>query len=264
MAEKTEHTPGTFCWFDAGVPDVGVAKRFYTEVLGWSYADRPMGPGEMYSMAQVRGRDVAAIFPQRPEMKAAGAPPFWQSYISVTNVDETAAKVEKLGGKLMMPTMDVFDAGRMALIQDPTGAMVALWQPKKNIGAGLVGDPGSFCWAELMTTDTDRAAAFYTSLLGWTCKDSGMPGMQYNLFYVGGDGIAGMMKITPEMGPIPPNWLVYFAVEGVDAAVERAQRLGGKALMPAMDIPEVGRIVTLQDPGGAVFALIHPVPMPAG
>lgn len=262
MPEKTEHTPGTFSWFDAGLPDVDAGKRFYSDVLGWSFVDVPMGHDEMYSMAQVRGLDVAAIFPQRPEMKAAGVPPFWQTYITVTNVDETAAKVEGLGGKLMMPPFDVMSAGRMALIQDPTGAVTALWQPKNSIGAKLVGDPGSFVWAELMTTDTDKAAAFYGSLLGWTCKDSGMPNIKYFIFSVGEQGHAGMMKITPEMGPIPSNWLTYFNVEDAGAALERAERQGAKALMPIEEVPSVGRFVAIQDPQGAVFAILQPAPMP--
>ena len=223
MPEITKHTPGTFSWFDAGFPDVDGAKRFYGEVLGWSFVDSPMGGGEMYTMCQVKGLDVAAMFPQRPEMRAAGVPPYWQSYISVANVDELAAKVEGLGGKVMMPPFDVMEEGRMTLVQDPTGAVVALWQAKNHIGAKLVGDAGSFCWSELMTTDTDRAAAFYRGLLGWDAKDSGMPGMKYMLFKTQGqeNAVAGMMAITPEMGPMPSSWLTYFAVENADAALER-------------------------------------------
>jgi predicted enzyme related to lactoylglutathione lyase len=255
MSDVTEYTPGTFCWHDAATTDVAAAKGFYGELLGWSYFDMPMGDGHSYSMAQLRGKDVAALSSQQPDQRAQGIPPYWSAYISVTNVDETAAKVEGLGGKLLMPPFDVFDAGRMTFVQDPTGAMVGLWQPRKHIGATLTQEPGTAAWDELMTTDTAKAAAFYKGLLGWTTKSSQIPGIDYTEFFVGDRAVGGMMKITPEMGPMPPNWLVYFTVEDVDASVERLQRLGGKVLMPAMDIPNVGRIATAQDPQGAAFAL---------
>jgi uncharacterized protein len=256
MSDITEHTPGSFCWTDAGTTDVPGAKRFYGEVLGWSFNDTPMGEGQVYTMVQLRGKDVAALYTQKPEMREQGVPPHWLSYISVKSVDETAAKVERLGGKLMAPPFDVFDAGRMAVVLDPAGAAVALWEPKKHIGATVTNEPGAMCWNELLTTDTAKAEAFYAGLFGWTAKTADMGPMQYTVFSVGEKQVGGMMKITPEMGPVPPNWVVYFATDDCDGAAQRATRSGGKTLAPPMDVPTVGRFAMLQDPQGAVFAII--------
>jgi len=256
MSEVTEHAPGTFCWLDAGTTDVDGAKRFYGEVLGWSFNDVPMGEGVFYSMTQIRGKDVGALYPQQSPMREMGVPPHWLCYISVKSADEVAAKVEGLGGKLMAPPFDVMEAGRMAIVQDPTGAAVALWEPRKHAGSVVVNEPGATGWFELLTTDTDKAQAFYAGLLGWTAKAEDMGAMIYTVFSAGEKQVGGMMKIGPEMGPMPPAWGAYFVVDDCDAAVARASRLGGKTLVPSMDVPTVGRMATLQDPQGAVFSVI--------
>lgn len=256
MTEITRYAQGIFCWADAGTTDLGAAKQFYGEVLGWTFMDTPMGEGMVYSTAQVGGKRACAIYPQPPQMREMGIPPHWMLYVAVDDVDATAAKVEGLGGKLMMQPFDVMSQGRMAVIQDPTGAAVGLWQAKNHIGATIKGAPGAMCWSELMTTDTGKAAAFYAGLLGWNAKDSGMPGMDYTLFQAGEEQVGGMMKITPQMGPMPPCWVVYFMVDDCKAAAERATRREGKVLMPPTDIPTVGCISTLQDPQGAVFAIL--------
>jgi len=257
MSEITEHTPGTFCWTDMGTTDVDAAKRFYGQVLGWSFNDVPMGEGQAYSMAQIRGKQVGAMYPQQPQMRQQGIPPHWLSYVSVKSADESAAKVEGLGGNVVQPAFDVMDVGRMALIQDPTGAMLALWEPKKHAGAGVLMEPGAMSWNELLTTDTAKAEPFYRGLFGWEAKTMDMGGgMKYTVFSIGEKQVGGMMQISPEMGPIPSNWAVYFTTTDCDGTVEQAQRLGAKTLAPPMDIPNVGRFAMLQDPLGAVFAVI--------
>jgi predicted enzyme related to lactoylglutathione lyase len=116
------------------------------------------------------------------------------------------------------------------------------------------------CWNELLTTDTSKAQAFYTGLFGWAAKTEDMGPMRYTVFSVGGKPAAGMMQIEQEMGPIPPNWVVYFATDDCDGAIARATRNGGKALTSAMDVPNVGRFATLQDPQGAAFAVLKFAP----
>ena len=118
-------------------------------------------------------------------------------------------------------------------------------------------ETGAIIWNELMTTDASAAVDFYKKTLG---IDTGkMPGpMDYTLVKAGGDDVAGIMAITPEMGEVPPHWGVYFGVDDVDAAVEKAKSLGGNVLVPPQDIPEIGRFAVLQDPQTAVFAIFKP------
>ena len=256
MQETTEYAPGTFCWVELGTTDGEAAKKFYTELLGWSFTDVPMGPAGVYTMLNQDGKDVGALYTMPEEMTAHGVPPHWLSYASVKNADESAAKAKELGGTLMKEPFDVFDVGRMAVVQDPTGAMFAIWQAGTHKGAGLVNLPVSLCWNELTTRDTAKAGDFYTGLFGWQKDAQQMDGMTYTMFVNNGRPAGGMYEPPPEMGDVPPNWLAYFAVNDADATSARAADLGGKVCLPPTDIPNIGRFSVIQDPQGAAFAVI--------
>ncbi|HEY7461786.1 MAG TPA: VOC family protein [Gemmatimonadota bacterium] len=256
MSEFTSYPPGTFCWAELGTPDAPAGKRFYMSLFGWGFEDRPVGPDTVYTMFKVGGKDVAALYTQAEQERARGVPPHWASYVSVASADESAGKAASLGGTVLAQPFDVMEVGRMAVIQDPTGAVFSLWQPKQHHGAQLANEPGAFCWNELLTSDVDRATAFYTGLFGWGAQTRQMGPMTYTVFSNGERPSAGLMKIAEEWGPVPSNWLVYFAVDDCDRAVEKAKGLKAKVMTPPRDIPEVGRFAVLQDPQGATFAII--------
>jgi len=258
MPETTSHPPGTFCWVDLATNDVEAAKRFYTGLFGWDAKDMPAGDAGTYTMLEKDGKSVCGLFAIMPQMLEAGVPPHWQSYVSVENIAETAARAAELGATLLAPPFDVMEAGRMAAVEDPTGAALALWQPKQHIGAEVFREPNTLCWNELYTKDPDAATAFYTGLFGWSVnKMTGVAGQPYSEFKLGDHSVGGMLEIQEEWGEVPPNWSVYFAVEDCDATLERAKSLGGKADMPRMDIKDIGRFAVLQDPQGAHFAVIQ-------
>lgn len=255
MPERTEYSHGTPSWVDLQTTDQDAAKKFYSGLFGWKYDDMPAGPGVVYSMAKLRDHEVCAIAPLG-DQAAAGVPPHWNCYVTVTDVDASAAAVPDAGGTVIAPPFDVMDAGRMAIVSDPTGAVFSLWEPKRHIGAQLVNEPGSFCWNELYTTDPRKAADFYSGLFGWTKDARHMDFGEYVIFVHGGRQMCGMMQMPKEWGPVPPHWLVYFAVEDCDGSVAKATALGAKAMMPPMDIENVGRFAMLTDPEGAGFAVI--------
>jgi predicted enzyme related to lactoylglutathione lyase len=178
------------------------------------------------------------------------------SYVLVASADDTAATATKLGGTLLAGPFDVMTFGRMAVIQDPTGAVFSLWQAKDHNGAAVVNVPNSFCWNELMTTDTAKDGEFYCAIFGWGKDTQNFGPLEYTMFSNGERPAGGMLQITPEMGPIPPNWLVYFAVDDCDAKTKKATELGGSVMKPPDDIPGIGRFSILTDPQGAAFALI--------
>lgn len=256
MQESPEYAPGTFCWVELGTTDGEAAKKFYTELFGWSFDDHPMGPAGVYTMLKQDGKDIGGLYQMPAEMTSQGIPPNWLSYALVTNADEAAAKAKELGATLMKEPFDVMDVGRMAVVQDPTGAVFALWQAGTNKGSGIANVPNSFCWNELSTPDVEKAGDFYTGLFGWGKKVQEMGPMTYTSFMNGERPAGGMYKPSPEMGDVPPNWLVYFAVEDADAMVTKASELGAKICAPPMDIPDTGRFAILQDPQGAAFAII--------
>jgi hypothetical protein len=206
-------------------------------------------------MASLRGRHVGAISPLG-DHAAPGIPPHWNSYVSVDDIEASVAKVAPAGGTVVAPPFDVFDSGRMAVVQDPTGAMFELWQAKEHIGAGLVNEPGTWAWNELITPDIPAATAFYRALFGWgtSVQEAGTPdGQNYTQWTLGDQSIGGMMN--PPMPGIPPMWSIYFAVDDTDATVAKAKALGGSVMSEPMDI-DPGRFAVLTDPQGAVFNVI--------
>jgi hypothetical protein len=261
MTTITQHAPGTFSWPELATSDQAGAKKFYAALFGWTMNDTPMGEGESYTMINLGDRGVGALYTKRNE--EASTPPHWNSYVSVEKADAAAAKAKQLGGKVLAEPFDVMDVGRMAVIQDPTGAVFCVWEAKKHIGAGVLGETGSLVWTELMTPDTNQASAFYSGLFGWKPKTTDMGNdMKYTVFNRGEVGAGGMMAIPPNMADIPPHWKPYFAVADADAIVSKAAQLGGKVVMPATDIPGTGRFAILEDPQGATFGILKPAPMP--
>ena len=257
MTEFNQYVPGTFNWVDLATTDTEAAKKFYTGLFGWSFADLPAGESMVYTMLYLDGKDVAGLGQLAEEQQAQGIPPHWMSYVSVTSADEVAKKVKALGGQVIMEPFDVLDSGRMAVIQDPTGAMLSLWQPRTHIGARVANVPVSLSWNELATTDTAEAGRFYSQLFDWEMQVNESGPMIYTTFINQGRMNAGMMKIPADWGNIPPHWLVYFAVAGCKQSAEKAQALGATVLVPPTDAGDVGRFAVIQDPQGAVFAIIE-------
>jgi predicted enzyme related to lactoylglutathione lyase len=213
-----------------------------------------MGDGNVYTIFKKDDRDAAALYQMGKEQ--TGMPPHWGSYVAVASADEAAALATTLGARVAMAPFDVMESGRMAVIQDPQGAFVAVWQARQHPGIGVVDEPGALCWTELMTNDIAAAGRFYNALFGWTTETKRTGPQPYIVFKRDGMSKAGMTAITPEMGPLPPNWLSYFAVRDTDAMVAKAIMLRGSVVAQPMDIPDVGRFAVLHDPQGATFAIL--------
>lgn len=264
MGKRTSYEPGTFSWIELSTSDPDAAKGFYGELFGWEADDQELpGDGGVYSMMQIDGENVAAIMKQRDDQAAAGVPPNWFSYITVANVDEAAPRAAELGGAVHAEPFDVMDAGRMAVIADPTGAMFGAWEARGSIGATLVNDPGCLTFNELSTTDVDKAQGFYSGLFGWTFDKLEAEGLP-PYWGIGHEGAAkarngGMRELAPEQtdAGVPPHWMPYFTVNSVDETVDAATAKGGGVLAPAFDIPTGARIAVLHDPQGAAFAIFQ-------
>ena len=252
MGERTEYPPGTFSWVDLATSDQEAAKAFYGALFGWQAQDLPIGDGNLYSMMQIDGKNVAAISGQPQQQRDAGVPPLWNNYVTVESADATAQRAGELGGNLHAPPFDVMEAGRMAVIQDPQGAYVMAWEPRQNIGAGLVNVPGALVWNELQTPDPDASASFYSDLFGWQVTPfEGMP-QRYLGIKVGERNNGGITVANPP--GTPPFWLAYFGVEDIEAGIAKVGELGGKVLAGPIDI-QIAKLAVVQDPQGAVFAL---------
>jgi len=257
MTEQANPVTNHFCWLDLNTTDPAAAKKFYSAIFGWEPNDMPMG-GDTYTMAQLGGKNVAGMMKLPEQAKAMGAPPHWLSYVAVDDVDKTVEKASKLGAKILVPGMTA-GPGRMAVLQDPSGGVFAIWHSDQSMGVWVRDEKNTLCWNELMTTNVDVAGKFYADLFGWKPEVMPMPGMSYTVFKVGDTSVGGMMAIPPDAPKEAMTaWAVYFSVENADATIEQVKKHGGKLAVPPMEVPNVGRFALLEDPQAAMFAILQP------
>jgi predicted enzyme related to lactoylglutathione lyase len=256
MTAIKKYLPGEFCWTDLGTTNVAAAKKFYKSLFGWTSTDFPMGVDSKYTIFQIKGKDVCALYPMMDEQKKMKAPPAWIPFINVKSVDGTIKKAKAAGGKTISPPMDVGDMGRMAVVQDPTHAMFSLWQAHKHPGAQIKNVPGTVCWQDLNTPKPAAAAKFYTKVVGWKVADQDFSGNAYHLFKIGKVNECGMW---PEpMKKLPPSWITYWQVADCAKSVAKVKKLGGKVLMGTTVVPEMCSFAIFKDPQGAVFGVLEP------
>jgi len=242
---------------ELGTTDQSAAKKFYTDLFGWTVEDFPMGPSEFYSMFRLDGKDAAAGYTLRKDQLDMGVPPHWMLYIATADVDASARRAVDLGGTVLMPPFDVMDAGRMAVVKDPTGAVFSLWQGKRNAGVGAKNIDGAFCWADLITKDVARAREFYSNLCGWSLEKGEHDSSGY-LHIKNADEFIGGMPPAEQVPPnITPHWQLYFQTSDCDRSVEKAERGGAKVYFGPMSMENVGRFAVVADPQGAVFSVFQ-------
>lgn len=267
MPTYTKHTPGTTSWIDLATPDQDGAKSFYADLFGWTYEDIPIAGTDgqaVYTMASLGGETVAGIFAQPPAMQEQGIPPMWQVYLTVEDADATVDKAKELGATLIQEPFDIeptpgMNLGRVAVMQDPGGANICLWQPRTHIGSSVKNENGALLWAEDLSGDKDAAVKFYAELFGLTAMS--MPGMDegyYMLLMAGEEACFGVMNMPEQMEGAMPHFGIYMQVTDIDEAVELAASKGATVVNPPMDAPGIGRIAHIRDPQGANLAFTQP------
>lgn len=249
-------------WVDLSTSDQAGATAFYCDLFGWTAQDRPTDMGTTYTMLSKDGQLVAGLGPQPQDQVAAGIPPAWVVYVLVGDVDEVVAATPDAGGTVVAAAFDVMTSGRMAVVSDPSGAMLGLWQPKDHQGADVFNVPGTFTWPELQTRDIAAALPYYEELFGWRWEQQSVEDMPYLVAHLDAKGdaaegtdttVAGAMSTPPGVpDDVPSLWGVYFAVTSCDLTVSEAQAKGGSVVMGPMDMP-MGRWALLADPQGGMF-----------
>jgi hypothetical protein len=247
--------PDNFFWYDLATSDVDAARKFYCDVVGWSYQDASQGDN-IYGLFQVGGAGVAGLMPYPDGMR----PPFpvWTGYIAVTDVDASANRVKQAGGVVHRGPIEVPGVIRFAVVADPQGAVFIIAkglaaQPMPKLA---VGTPGTIGWRELFAADWEKNFAFYETLFGWTKAEAHHMGDMgvYQLFAAGAEPIGGMMNKPPQM---PQSWWNYYInVDAIDAAKERVEKGGGSVLMGPMEVPGGQWVLQGKDPQGGHFSLV--------
>jgi uncharacterized protein len=252
MSEHDGYEPGVPCWIAAIHPDPDGAASFYAQLLSWEMED--LGD---YRLCRLRGRDVAAVVSQ-------GAVPrsLWMTCVWVGSADDSARKAVDAGGSVVSDPAGWAGGGRVAILADPSGAVVGAWQPGERRGAQVVNEPGAWAWSQLTTSDPERAKAFYGAVFGWETDTFELGENSITMWrvpgYVGGepeqpvarDVVAGMIPAGGD--DVPPHWNVDFWVDDVDRTAERAAALGGTVVIAPFDTP-ISRTAALADPQGATF-----------
>ncbi len=247
---------GRFVWYDLMTPDPKAAVAFYTQALGWTTETWDTS-GSPYTMWHTSQGNMGGVMELPEPARKMGAPPHWMGYVAVPSVDATVAVARSLGGNVYVQPMDIPNVGRFAVIADPQGASIAVFQSSDPMRAHDRSKSGEFNWHELIADDAAVALAFYRELFGWEPLgdfDMGPMGT-YRLFGRNGVQMGGMFSKTADM-PMPACWLYYVFVTDLDGTIARCKAAGGRLLMGPQDIPGGGRIAQLADPQGATFALV--------
>jgi predicted enzyme related to lactoylglutathione lyase len=252
MPEAAVSAPGKAIWADLATPDIEKSKDFYSKLFGWE--PQILGPeAGGYVLFSLKGKTVAAVAPAQE-----GQFPAWSVYFGTNDADATAKAVESAGGKVIVPPFDVLESGRMAVLQDPTGAFFSVWQPNTMKGFDVINEPNTFSWAELNTRNTAGAEGFYPKVFGWGMKKSeasdGAPA--YTEWQIDGQSIGGEMDTTAFQMEVPPFWLAYFMVSDIDAAASKVKELGGQVMNGPSDYPG-GKFAVLMDSNNTVFGLLQ-------
>jgi predicted enzyme related to lactoylglutathione lyase len=233
--------------------DPARARDFYCPLFGWD-AEEPNPEFGGYFNFTRQGSRVAGGMASEP-----GAPvhDVWSIYLATDDAAKTVDAAAASGSQVIVPAMPVGELGTMAVVLDPGGAAIGMWQPGLHPGFVKVYEPGAPSWFELYTRDYRGAVAYYREVFRWdTHEASDTPELRYTTLNHGEEQLAGIMDATaflPEGSPA--QWVVYFGVEDADAALATVAKLGGTVVQPAEDTP-YGRLAEARDPLGAGFKLI--------
>jgi predicted enzyme related to lactoylglutathione lyase len=258
-ASTMTETHGKFVWYELMTPDTGAAAKFYASFLPWTAKDAGT-PGMNYTLFNLGDFGVAGMMAMPADAAPRNIPPNWSGYIAVDDVDAVAARIKKDGGAIHHDPQDIPGIGRFAVAADPQGAVFLLFKPTRTDAPPLPAPstPGIVGWRELHTTDRKAAMDFYAKQFGWgkgEAMDMGPMGT-YQIV-TRGDAMLGGMFDSPAAAR-HPFWLYYFNVAGIDAALEKVTKAGGKLTNGPMQVPGGNWIVQCVDPQGAHFALVGP------
>lgn len=254
MPTREDAPIGAPCWVDLFTSDPDASCAFYSELLGWTAESA----GEEYGGYINFSKGDARVAGAMRNDGSAGVPDTWNVYLASTDAEATAAAAAANGGEVIVPASEVMGLGSMAVVSDPGGAAIGIWQPGEHKGFGVLAEPGSASWFELHTRDYDASVAFYKTVFGWDAHAmSDAPEFRYTTLFGGEEAAAGIMDAAgflPEGAP--GQWSVYFGVEDADAAAAKIADLGGKVTQAAEDTP-YGRLAAATDPTGAEFKVVQ-------
>jgi len=243
---------GSFVWRDLLTNDVSATKRFYGKLFNWEFEEKSSNDTS-YGTIKKNGTPIGGvIYLKREDEKVSESR--WLSYLSVADVDQAVEHVRNDGGIVLKEPRDISDRGRIAVVRDPQGAMLALL--RTSGGDPPENDISTENWMlnELWTTDVTAAITFYKTLAGFKQETIDLPaGEKYHQLIKADRIRAGVVEVPWK--DVKPNWLPYVAVPDISATISLARALGAKILIEPSDTISDDSVAVIADPSGAVFAI---------
>jgi predicted enzyme related to lactoylglutathione lyase len=246
------------CWADLSAKDMRAAASWYGTLLGWSSVDIDVGPEGRAVLLELDGKRVASMSQASSEPGGPIPPSCWVSYVAVASAQESTRTALAAGATVLVPPFDVLDLGREAILRDPVGALISLWEPRAHRGADLRGVPGSMCSHELVTSDVERAAAFYRALAGWDIDVDHSGGEARATIRSGGRCVGGISCPDGGLASLGTTWLIGLGVRDCGAAAQVVEELRGTVIRPCAAYHLGGVWAWVRDDMGAAFAMVQP------
>jgi len=253
MPRRETAPVGAPCWVDLLTSDPDESRTFYSELFGWTAEE----PNPQFGGYWNFFKDDVHIAGGMRNDGSSGQSDLWSVYLETDDAQATLDAAASNGGQVVVPAMAVSDLGTMAMIIDPGGAAIGMWQPGLHKGFGIVGETGAPSWFELHTREYDKAVDFYRAVFKWdTHVHADSPEFRYTVLGDGENQEAGIMDAAAFL-PVgtPSTWSIYFGVDNTDDALARVDKLGGRVVQPAQDTP-YGRLAEAVDSTGASFKLM--------
>lgn len=253
MTTRDSTPPGTPCWADLWTTDVDGSRRFYSQLFGWE-ALEPSTEFGGYWMFERDGAPIAGGMGSMGDMTADNT---WKPYFCTDDIEAALKRAEAGGASSQGGAMPVADLGVQALLVDPTGAAFGLWQPGAFHGFRAVGEQGAPSWFELHTADHRTAVAFYRDLFGYEINPvADTDDFRYFTFRTPGssEDLGGIMDSSRWVLRGGGHWDIYWHVDNVKTALDRAVSLGGSVKQGPDNTP-YGVLALATDPAGADFKL---------
>jgi len=255
-----KHLQGKVIWHDLITNTPAESRRFYEELFGWEFESVGnmvgFGNSDSYVLIRNNGQLIGGMVDAN-QMRSKDNMSQWVALFSVADIEQAAALVEPAGGTVLTPPTDVADRGRLAVVADNTGALLALLQTRDGDPADRDPEIGDFLWDELWTDDVEKATAFYRSLASYQASDHNVDDDDreddYRLLSSNDKPRAGIMD-NPFEG-VKPVWVNYIRVADPAAITARVEALGGRILVAAQARDIGGEVAFIAGPSGAGIAL---------
>ena len=255
MTSITGYSNGQFSWIDLITPDLRASRNFYSELFDWDMVDVPVDRDYFFVDFQFAGRTVAGMQEMPQNLRNEGKPAVWASEVNVHDIDAVTDEAEYLGATIEMPPKQILDLGRMAVLVDPLGTRISLWEPGNQAGAEMMNRPASLCWNELITPNPDISLRFYGDLFDWTFQQTDELDLVYYEIFNNGRPNGGVVEMNSGWAGRKPHWMPYVSVFDCDVILEKVVKLGGTADMVPIDIAP-GRFSVIVDPLGAAITVM--------